>query len=148
MTQINKLATIDELEAGDLLPFWDTSNGDARKGSLSLLLTFLAASLAISNLFTRQNAAPSATGFTVTVGSGNTWLILTPVAGYAAGTVTLPIGVDGQEVLVNCTQVVTALTVAAGADGASVIGAPTTLAANDFFRMRFDDTSNAWYRIG
>jgi hypothetical protein len=29
-----------------------------------------------------------------------------------------------------------------------VNGAPTTLAANAFFRLRFDGVFNAWYRIG
>jgi hypothetical protein len=28
-----------------------------------------------------------------------------------------------------------------------VTGAPTTLAANAFFTLRFDATTNAWYRV-
>jgi len=93
----------------------------------------------------------AATGFTVAItdDSDSTHLILTPVAGYAAGTITLPaLGklVDKQEVLVNCTQAVTTLTI--GANGATAVtGAPTTLAANDFFKLKYDAQTSTWYRV-
>jgi hypothetical protein len=77
------------------------------------------------------------------------WLILTPVAGYAAGTITLPLStnvVNKQEILVNCTQAVTTLTI--NGNGATVTGAPTTLAANAFFRLRYDGVTGTWYRVG
>jgi hypothetical protein len=32
--------------------------------------------------------------------------------------------------------------------GNTVTGAPTTLAANDFFTMRYDAATAAWYRVG
>jgi hypothetical protein len=96
-------------------------------------------------------AAPSASGFTVTLpdNSSNKWLILTPTAGFAAGTIKLTAlanAVDKQEIIVNCTQVVTALTV--DGNGATVTGAPTTLAANAFFTLRFDAVLDTWYRVG
>lgn len=95
----------------------------------------------------QQYAAPSATGFSVTITVPNTWLILTPVAGYAAGTIVLPLNpANEQDVIVNCTQSVTTLTVSG--NGKTVTGAPTTLAANAFFHLRFDATLNAWFRIG
>jgi hypothetical protein len=53
---------------------------------------------------------------------------------------------DRQELLVNCTQAVT--TLAVSGNGATVTGAPTTLAANAFFRLRFDQASSVWYRVG
>ena len=43
---------------------------------------------------------------------------------------------DKQEALVNTTQAVTTLTI--GANGATVIGAPTTLATNGFFKLTYD----------
>jgi hypothetical protein len=109
-------------------------------------LTFSDASL------TTQYASPSATGFNVQItdGSASIHLILTPLAGYAAGTITLPaVGnvVDKQEVLVNCTQAVTTLTVA-GNGAVAVTGEPSTLAANDFFRLKYDATMQTWYRVG
>jgi len=79
----------------------------------------------------------------------NVFLLLTPTAGFAAGTITLPPQAtldDGQELLVTTTQSVTALTVAG--NGATVNGAPTTLAANAFFNLRYDAVNKAWYRVG
>jgi len=100
---------------------------------------------------TIQYSAPSATGFSVTVAepSKSSWLVLTPAAGYAAGTIVLPpvAGViEGQELLVNCTQSVAALTVSG--NGATVIGAPTALSANDFFTLKFEPVLKYWYRVG
>ncbi|MNR16702.1 hypothetical protein D3C85_1333210 [compost metagenome] len=54
--------------------------------------------------------------------------------------------IDKQEVLVNCTQAVTTLTI--NGNGATVTGAPTTLAANAFFRLKYDQPSTVWYRVG
>jgi hypothetical protein len=147
MTNINQLSSMDSLSGGDLLAVWATSNGDTRKASMSLLLSFIQANLTQTGSLTTQYAAPSATGFTVTVAQGDTWLILTPTATFAAGTIVLPTSAaDKSEVSVNCTQIVTALTVSAG--GTTVTGAPTTLAAaNAFFTMRYDAATSAWYRV-
>ena len=84
------------------------------------------------------------------VDGNNVWLLLTPVAGYAAGTVVLPALAtlaDGQEVIVSTTQAITTLTVSLnGATAAN--GAPTTMAANAYFRLKYDATLSSWYRIG
>jgi hypothetical protein len=148
MTNINQLSSLDTIQLGDLLAVWSTNNGDTRKASMSLLLSFMQANLTLPGSLTTQYAAPSATGFSVTVALGDTWLLLTPTGTFAAGTIVLPTSAaDKSEVSVNCTQIVTALTVSAG--GTTVTGAPTTLAAaNAFFTMRFDAATNAWYRVG
>jgi len=102
--------------------------------------------------FTTQYAAPSSSGFSVAItpGDDNIHLILTPTAGFAAGTIVLPIypgAIDKQEVLVNCTQQVTTLTI--NANGAlAVTGEPTSLGADDFFRLKFDLPTQTWYRVG
>jgi hypothetical protein len=147
MTNINQLSSLDTIQLGDLLAVWSTNNGDTRKASMSLLLSFMQANLTLPGSLTTQYAAPSATGFSVTVALGDTWLLLTPTGTFAAGTIVLPTSAaDKSEVSVNCTQIVTALTVSAG--GTTVTGAPTTLAAaNAFFTMRFDAATNAWYRV-
>lgn len=153
MATINQLTALNTLSAGDLLAVYSSSNGDARKASLTTLLTFLNANLAnASTAFTTQYSAPSATGFSVSITdvSANIHLILTPAAGYAAGTIVLPAvsnAIDKQEVLVNCTQAVTTLTIN-GNGATAVTGAPTTLAANDFFRLKYDLTTSSWYRVG
>lgn len=146
MPAINQLNSADRLSASDLIPLFSQANGDARKTSLSRLAAFLATLVSFNDDKITQYAAPSASGFTVNLETGSIWLLLTPVAGYAAGTIKLNASpVDKDEVLVNCTQVVTALTV--DGNGMTVTGAPTTLAANAFFRLRYDGVTQAWYRV-
>lgn len=148
MATINQLSALDQLAAGDLLAVWATGNGDTRKGSIGLLTTYMQGALTLPGALTTQYAAPSASPFTVTVAQGNTWLLLTPTGTLAVGTIVLPTApTDKAEVSVNCTQIVTSLTVSAG--GTTVTGAPTTLAsANAFFTMRYDAATAAWYRVG
>jgi hypothetical protein len=95
-----------------------------------------------------EYAAPNANGFTVAISTNDdVWLILTPSTGYAAGTITLPANpTDRQTITVSCSQAVTALTI--GGNGNTVRGAPTTIAQNGFFTMRFDDVTNTWIRVG
>ena len=151
MTTINQLSAVDAVVSSDQVPIYSSGQGDARKASMSVIKSFVLSGATTSDDKVTQYAAPSATGFTVTVNnsSDSVWLILTPLAGYAAGTLVLPAVancVDRQEILCNTTQAVTTLTI--NANGATVIGAPTTLAANAFFRLRFDDVLNTWYRVG
>lgn len=151
MPTINQLSAVDSVQAGDLLAIFSQNNGDARKCSLSLLATFIQTLITSTDDKRTQYAAPNATGFSVQINNDDLsiWLILTPLAGYAAGTLVLPavaLCVDKQEILVNTTQLVTALAV--NGNGATVVGAPTTLAANAFFRLRFDGVLDTWYRVG
>ena len=147
MPTINQLSAVDTLSAGDQFPVYVQNSGDARKAAISVLQTYMQSNLSIPGTLTTQYASPSSTGFTVTVAAGNTWLLLTPTAGFAAGTIVLPTGPDDRaEVSVNCTQAVTTLTVSAG--GTTVTGAPTALAANGFFTMRYDAVNISWYRVG
>ena len=144
MATINQLSATDTLTGGDLLPVYKQSQGDARKCSITTLMGYVNANVTTVTQNT-QYAAPAATGFSVTVNTGNVWLILTPVSTYAAGAIVLPTGAsDKDTVTVNCTQIVTSLTVSSGA---TIVGAPTTLAANGFFTMRFDAVTSTWYRI-
>ena len=152
MTTINQLSAVDSVVSSDQVPIYSSGQGDARKASMSVIKTFVLAGSTSSDDKVTQYSSPTATGFSVTIldSSGTSvWLILTPLAGYAAGTLVLPAVancVDRQEILFNTTQAVTTLTI--NANGATVIGAPTTLAANAFFRLRFDEVLNTWYRVG
>lgn len=148
---INQLSTADAVADGDLFPVWSTSNGDTRKVSLTTIKSAINDGGTVADDKVTVYAAPSATGFTVTLPStaDSAWLVLTPAAGYAAGTIVLPastVAVERQEILVNCTQSVTTLTI--NGNGATVTGAPTTLAANAFFRLRFEPVAKVWYRVG
>jgi len=145
MTNINQLSSIDILSGGDLVPVWATNNGDTRKSSLTLLASYISDQIELPVDISRsQYSAPSATGFTVAVTSPNTWLVLNPTNAFAAGTISLPVGVpDLSMVSVVTTQAITALTVSTS--GAAVVGAPTSAAANTAFTMRYDAVTNAWY---
>jgi hypothetical protein len=130
--------------------FYDAGNDYVSRSSMAALVTYLQSQLTAPGL-TPQYAAPSVSGTVVTVtnSSASTWLILQPLAGYAAMTITLPLlanCIDGQEVLVNCTQAVTTLTTSG--NGSTVVGAPTALTANLFFRLRFSKQNSTWYRVG
>jgi len=151
MPTINQLSGISQVSGGDLLPVYVSNNGDARKVSITQLLQYFqqvfAAPTVATNLYT-----PS-TGFNVTVPtpvSQQQWMIIQPASTLAAGTITLPLNTgvpDGTEVIITTTQIITSFTLAL--NGASnAFGAPTTLAANAFFTMRFYQATNSWYRIG
>jgi hypothetical protein len=153
VSSINRLNKVSALAAEDLLAIFSQQLGSDASATLATLTAYLQEQLTADSAPTTQYSAPSATGFSVTIAppvdGGSVWLLLTPAAGYAAGTVVLPAQascVDGQEVLVSCTQAVTTLTV--NGNGSTVNGAPATLAANAFFRLRFDGVFKAWYRAG
>lgn len=153
---IRLLTAVDNLSLGDNFAIGSANNGDDRKASGSVLVTFLESALDFSPSgafpdYLTQYAAPSATGFSVQItdADDNIHLILMPVAAYAAGTIIFPLStnlVDKQEVLVNTTQAVTALTL--NGNGATIQGAPTSLVANSFFRFKYDISGNTWYLIG
>ena len=150
---INNLTRTASLSSADLVPLFSASLGGDTAATLSTLATWLQGQLTTGGAMITQYAAPNATGFTAAVqpgaDGGSVWLLLTPAAGYAAGTVLLPLQAlckDGQEVVVTSTQAVTALAVSG--NGSTVYGAPSTLTANAFLKLRFDGVVKAWYRIG
>lgn len=153
MTTINRLTRTDTVAAGDVVPVYVQNQGDARGASLTVLQAYMQANLQFDNMAPEtQYAAPSATGFSIQISdnSDNTHLILTPTAGFAAGTLVLPLVsnvADKQTLLVNTTQAVTTLTI--NRNGATALtGAPTTLAANAFFTIKYDLPTQTWYRVG
>lgn len=98
-----------------------------------------------------QYAGPTATGFSVTVNnsSASVWLVLTPNATMAAGTIILPDVancVESQEIVVSSSQTVTALTI--NLNGALGVGTPTTISSGGFFTLRFEPILKTWYRVG
>lgn len=148
---IDKLARVSSLQSSDLVAVFSGSLGQDAAVTLSTLLAFLQEQLTADTAPITQYASPGASGFSVTVAppsaGASVFLLLSPSGAYAAGTLVLPTGVDGQEITVHSRQVVTALTVTAAA-GESTSGAPTTIAAGGFFRLRFDEINNLWCRVG
>lgn len=150
MPQINQLALLTPVSSGDQIPVYSQQNGDARRLPISALLTYFQQQFASPTVST--NLYVPGTGFNIAVPtpvSDQQWILLQPAGLLASGTITLPLNTstpDGNEILITTTQQITAFTLALnGATAAN--GAPTTLAADDFFRMRFFATTNSWYRI-
>ncbi len=149
--QINQL-TATTPGASQSLPVYDPAKGDSRRFSLSDLLTWIQSqTLAGLQEPNTQYSAP-VDGGTVAVddNSEDTHLIITPAAGLAALTITMPALAnlrDKQKLICNCTQAVAGLTISG--NGAAIgTGAPTALLADGYFTLKYDATLNVWYRIG
>lgn len=143
MTTINNLTDGGAVASGTLFAGWSTPNGDTRRFSADALAAYINPTAGNA---AQVYSAPSATGFTVALsGEASIWLILTPTAGFAAGTITLPTApVNMQTITVNCTQPVASLTISGG----TITGAPTSLSANGFFTLQYDAVLSTWYRVG
>ena len=150
MPTINQLSGISQLSGGDLLPVYVPNNGDARKVSITQLLQYFQQTFAAPTMAT--NIFTPGTGFNVAVPTPvaqQQWMLIQPAGTLALGTVTLPLNTqtpDGTEVLVTTTQQITGFTLAANG-AAQLYGVPTTLAAQDNFRVRFVQATNSWYKI-
>ena len=147
MPTINQLPSASTLSSSDQLPVYSSSNGDARKASLSALLAWFRSTFASPD-FEAVLEAPTGSGFNIQLAASteSLWLIANPTGAFAAGTITLPPVADcfdGQEIIVTCSQAVTALTV----DGnvATVLGEPSGLGTGGFFALRFRESQSTWY---
>lgn len=150
MPTINQLPLLAQVSPGDQVPVYSPNNGDARRLPVSSLLQYFQQTFASPTLAT--NVYTPGTGFNVAVPTpvaAQQWMLIQPAGTLALGTITLPLNTatpDGTEVLITTTQQITAFTLA-GNGAAAAYGAPSTLAAEDFFRMRFVASTNSWYRI-
>jgi hypothetical protein len=150
MPTINQLAGLSQVSGGDQLPIYVPNNGDARKVSVNQLLQYFQTTFASPTVAT--NLFTPGTGFNVAVPtpvSEQQWMVIQSAGTLADGTVTLPLNTgvpDGTQVLVTTTQIITSFTLALNG-AAAAFGAPTTLAANAFFTMRFYQATNSWYRV-
>ena len=148
---IPNLTETTDLSASDEFVIKTSSSSTARKISAANVKAYMNEGVVATDDKVVQFSAPVATGFTVTINDGpdSIWLVLTPDAGYAAGTITLPAVancVDKQEILVNSTQAITTLTISG--NGATVVGGPSAMRANAFFRLKFESVLSKWYRVG
>ncbi len=145
--QINQLSTLDDVQAGDGFAVWSVNNGATRRAPASAVLAYVRDNLPDTARPTKQYASPLASPATVavTTGADDAWLILQPsVDPLASLTITLPSAGDAQSLQVFARTAVTAL---AFADG-TVWGAPTSIAANGYFTLRYDAILNVWMRVG
>jgi hypothetical protein len=150
MALIYQLPLLSQVSAGDQLAVYAPNTGDARRLPISQLLQYFQQVFAAPTLAT--NLYTPGTGFNIAMPapvSQQQWVLLQPAGTLATGTVTLPLNTatpDGTEVLITTTQQITGFTLAPN-NATALYGDPTTLAAEDFFRMRFYQATNSWYRI-
>lgn len=144
-----RLSRIDTISSGDLFTMASGDNGDYRLASLTTVLNWI--KLAFASPDPVEQIVVPTNGFTQVVRQDgtSTWLILRPAGTLATGTITLPLNTlatDGQLVIVNSTAAITTFTV--GANGATAVyGDPATMAAEATFTLKFNSTTNSWYRI-
>lgn len=114
------------------------------------LQTLFATSGNFQAQFTTQYEAPvTGANVLVTDGALNYELRIQPAGTIAALTVTFPAStncVEGQEIIMTSSQIVTTLTLAG--NGSTIQGGGTTFAAGGFARYRFDATFTQWIRVG
>lgn len=150
MPQINQLPLLVQVSPGDQVPIYSPNNGDARRLPISSLLKYFQQTFASPTLAT--NVYTPGNGFNLSVPSpvaDQQWMLIQPAGMLASGTVTLSLNTqtpDGTEVLITTTQQITVFTLALN-NATAVYGAPSTLATDDFFRVRFVQATNSWYRI-
>jgi hypothetical protein len=152
------ISRVTSINSGDHFVFDIGSEKDFGAASLPIVLAWIQAGLIFPAAGraepVTQRYSPNATAFSVTITDGvdddtDVHLILTPLAGYADGTIVLPLSTslrDKQLVIVNCTQAVATLVVSG--NGVTVVGAPTAFLANGYFTLEYDLTNLTWYRIG
>ena len=150
MALIYQLPLLSQASAGDQLAVYAPNTGDARRLPMSALLTYFQQQFASPTM--AVNLYVPTTGFNITVPtpvSEQQWMLIQPAGTLATGTITLPLNTstpDGTEILVTTTQQITLFTLSLNG-AVAAYGDPTTLAAEDRFRMRFYQATNSWYRI-
>lgn len=145
-----RLNITDRIGPNDSVVIWSGYNGDFRGVPLDVLKEAIKPEQGNQSSLLVQHFNPNA-NFTLNIDNHEvgTYLVLNPSTGITAGSIKLPERyevTDGQVVLVACSQQVTNFSV--DGDNALVIGVPNALAANGFFKLKYDKLSNTWYRVG
>lgn len=148
-----RLNITDKIGDSDSVVIWSANNQDFRGVPVDLLVEKIKEDLPQHVDYPRmhiQHFNPT-TNFTLDIENSEvgTYLILNPVSGLSTGSIKLPERYsvqDAQELAVTCSQQITSFTI--NGNGALVVGAPNALAANGFFKLKYDKLSNTWYRVG
>lgn len=147
-----RLNVTDKIGDSDSVVIWSANNQDYRGAPVELLIEKIKESIKKVDYppINIQHFNPNA-DFTLDIENHEvgTYLILNPSVSITTGSIKLPERydvTDGQLVLVASSKVVTGFSI--DGNNALVIGAPTTLAAGGFFKLKYDKLSNTWYRVG
>lgn len=147
-----RLNITDKINDCDSVVIWSANNQGYRGAPVDLLIEKIQESIKKVDYppINIQHFNPNA-DFTLDIENHEvgTYLILNPSVSITTGSIKLPERysvTDGQVVLVACSQQVANFSV--DGNNALVIGAPNALAANGFFKLKYDKLSNTWYRVG
>lgn len=147
-----RLNITDKIGDSDSVVIWSVNNQDYRGAPVELLIEKIQESIKKVDYppINIQHFNPN-TDFTLNIETHEvgTYLILNPSVSITTGSIKLPERysvADGQVLLVACAQQVNNFSV--DGNNALVIGAPNALAANGFFKLKYDKLSNTWYRVG
>lgn len=147
-----RLNITDKINDCDSVVIWSANNQDFRGVPIELLIEKIQESIKKVDYppIHIQHFNPNA-NFTLNIENHEvgTYLILNPSVSITTGSIKLPERydvTDGQVLLVACAQQVNNFSV--DGNNALVIGAPNALAANGFFKLKYDKLSNTWYRVG
>lgn len=139
-----------DLSSGSLLPIYINEQGDARKLSLSELVSYFQQNFT-NTTFQKTIIIPE-TGFSQLLPQNGLyqWLLIRPTGALANGTVVLPspdVAADGQEVVITTTLQISSFTID-GNGATEVYRSPSVLAAEDVVRMKYESTTKSWYVFG
>ncbi len=147
-----RLNITDKINDCDSVVIWSANNQDFRGVPIDLLIEKIQEGIKKVDYppINIQHFNPNA-DFTLNVENHEvgTYLILNPTSGLSTGSIKLPERYsvqDAQEVAVACSQQITSFSI--DGNGALVVGAPNTMAASGFFKLKYDKLSNTWYRVG
>lgn len=147
-----RLNITDKISDCDSVVIWSANNQDYRGVPVDLLIEKIQGSIKKVDYppINIQHFNPNV-DFTLDIENHEvgTYLILNPSVSITTGSIKLPERydvTDGQVLLVACAQQVNNFSV--DGNNALVIGAPNALAANGFFKLKYDKLSNTWYRVG
>lgn len=145
-----RLNMTDRIGPCDSLVVWSSDNQDFRGVPLDVLKEAIKPEQGNQSSLLVQHFNPNV-NFTLNIDNHEvgTYLVLNPSTSITSGSIKLPERyevTDGQVVLVACSQQVTNFSV--DGNNALVIGSPNALAANGFFKLKYDKLSNTWYRVG
>lgn len=147
-----RLNITDKINDCDSVVIWSANNQDYRGVPVDLLIEKIQESIKKVDYppINIQHFNPNA-DFTLDIENHKvgTYLILNPSVSITTGSIKLPERYsvnDGQVLLVACSQQVNNFSI--DGNNALVIGAPNALAANGFFKLKYDKLSNTWYRVG
>lgn len=144
-----RLTRMDAISAGDLFVLLSGDNQDYRAASAAVVMNWIESNFISPDPVT-QNVTP-ADGFTITMTQNGTdaWLLMVPTGAIATGTITLPastVAVDGQVAMITTTIQITTLTL--DKNGATaILGAPSSMAAQSTFKLKYNALTTSWYNI-